>query len=70
MGGLQGLERALEMSAQEIVDEVKESGLRGRGGAAFPTGIKWQTVLDTPAEQKYIVCNADEGDSGTLRTVC
>jgi len=65
MGGYKGLQRALEMSAQAIVDEVKESGLRGRGGAAFPTGIKWQTVLDTPAEQKYIVCNADEGDSGT-----
>jgi len=65
-GGCQGLERALKMSAQSIVDEVKESGLRGRGGAAFPTGIKWQTVLDTPAEQKYIVCNADEGDSGTF----
>ncbi len=54
------------MSAQAIVDEVKESGLRGRGGAAFPTGIKWQTVLDAPAGQKYIVCNADEGDSGTF----
>jgi formate dehydrogenase iron-sulfur subunit len=65
-GGYQGLERALQMSAQAIVDEVKESGLRGRGGAAFPTGIKWQTVLDAPAEQKYIVCNADEGDSGTF----
>lgn len=65
-GGYQGLQRALEMSAQAIVDEVKESGLRGRGGAAFPTGIKWQTVLDAPADQKYIVCNADEGDSGTF----
>jgi formate dehydrogenase iron-sulfur subunit len=66
MEGYKGLERALQMQAQDIVDEVKESGLRGRGGAAFPTGIKWQTVLDTPAEQKYIVCNADEGDSGTF----
>jgi formate dehydrogenase iron-sulfur subunit len=65
-GGFNGLERALRMQAQEIVDEVKESGLRGRGGAAFPTGIKWQTVLDTPAEQKYIFCNADEGDAGTF----
>jgi formate dehydrogenase iron-sulfur subunit len=65
MGGYKGLDRALEMEAQAIVDEVKESGLRGRGGAAFPTGIKWQTVLDAPAEQKYIICNADEGDSGT-----
>ena len=65
MSGFKGLGRALKMSAQEIVDEVKESGLRGRGGAAFPTGIKWQTVLDTSADQKYIICNADEGDSGT-----
>ena len=64
-GGLAGLERALEMAPQAIVDEVTESGLRGRGGAAFPTGIKWQTVLNTEAAQKYIVCNADEGDSGT-----
>ena len=48
------------------MDEVRDSGLRGRGGAAFPTGVKWQTVLDTPAQQKYIVCNADEGDSGTF----
>ncbi len=65
MSGFKGLGRALKMSAQEIVDEVKESGLRGRGGAAFPTGIKWQTVLDTSADQKYVICNADEGDSGT-----
>lgn len=64
--GYQGLTNALAMTPQNIVDEVKTSGLRGRGGAAFPTGIKWQTVLDTPAEQKYIVCNADEGDSGTF----
>jgi formate dehydrogenase iron-sulfur subunit len=64
--GYKGLQRALQLSAQAIVDEVKASGLRGRGGAAFPTGIKWQTVLDTEAEQKYIVCNADEGDSGTF----
>ena len=64
--GYEGLARALEMESQAIVDEVKESGLRGRGGAAFPTGIKWQTVLDTVADQKYIVCNADEGDSGTF----
>jgi formate dehydrogenase iron-sulfur subunit len=53
------------MLPKEIVREVTESGLRGRGGAAFPTGIKWQTVLDTPSATKYIVCNADEGDSGT-----
>lgn len=65
-GGLAGLERAIAISAPEIVDELIESGLRGRGGAAFPTGIKWKTVLATAAEQKYIVCNADEGDSGTF----
>ena len=64
--GFAGLEAALALTPQAIVDEVKASGLRGRGGAAFPTGIKWQTVLDAPADQKYIVCNADEGDSGTF----
>ncbi len=64
--GFKGLENALKLSSQEIIEQVKTSGLRGRGGAAFPTGIKWQTVLDAPAEQKYIVCNADEGDSGTF----
>lgn len=66
MGGFGGLRTALEMVPQDIVDAVKESGLRGRGGAAFPTGIKWQTVHDQPGQQKYIVCNADEGDSGTF----
>ncbi len=65
-GGYRGLENALAMPAQEIIDAVRESGLRGRGGAAFPTGIKWQTVADTEADQKYIACNADEGDSGTF----
>ncbi len=64
--GYRGLKNVLELEPQKIVDEVKASGLRGRGGAAFPTGIKWQTVLDTMSEQKYIVCNADEGDSGTF----
>ncbi|MEJ2576713.1 MAG: NADH-ubiquinone oxidoreductase-F iron-sulfur binding region domain-containing protein [Gammaproteobacteria bacterium] len=65
-GGFAGLTRALSLSGQEIVDEVKESGLRGRGGAAFPTGVKWQTVRDAAAARKFIVCNADEGDSGTF----
>lgn len=65
-GGFAGLEKALGMRPQAIVDEVIASGLRGRGGAAFPTGIKWQTVLDQPAGRKYIICNADEGDSGTF----
>ncbi len=65
-GGYKGLARALAMDGAAIVDEVTRSGLRGRGGAAFPTGIKWKTVHDTAATQKYIVCNADEGDSGTF----
>jgi len=63
--GYKGLANALNMSGADIVKVVTDSGLRGRGGAAFPTGIKWNTVLNAPAEQKYIVCNADEGDSGT-----
>ena len=65
-GGLSGLRRAVQMSKSEIVDEVTKSGLRGRGGAGFPTGIKWKTVSEAEADQKYIVCNADEGDSGTF----
>ena len=65
-GGYNGLSQSLKLSASEIVDAVTESGLRGRGGAAFPTGIKWRTVLDTPADQKYVTANADEGDSGTF----
>lgn len=63
--GYKGLKNALDLSGAEIVKTVTDSGLRGRGGAAFPTGIKWNTVLGCNAEQKYIVCNADEGDSGT-----
>jgi len=65
-GGYAGLANALAMSGADIVKEVTESGLRGRGGAAFPTGIKWKTVLGVESAQKYIVCNADEGDSGTF----
>ncbi len=64
-GGYQGLEKAIRMAPEAIVEEVTNSGLRGRGGAGFPTGIKWRTVLKTNSEIKYIVCNADEGDSGT-----
>ncbi|WP_445366788.1 formate dehydrogenase beta subunit [Methylomonas sp. BW4-1] len=64
--GYRGLKNALALQATEIVKQVTDSGLRGRGGAAFPTGIKWNTVLNAPADQKYIVCNADEGDSGTF----
>jgi formate dehydrogenase iron-sulfur subunit len=65
-GGLSGLRRALDMDAAGIVAEVTDSGLRGRGGAGFPTGIKWETVRKAQADRKYIVCNADEGDSGTF----
>ncbi|MEQ9348624.1 MAG: NADH-quinone oxidoreductase subunit NuoF [Thalassospira sp.] len=64
--GLTGLENALKLSDAEIVKSVTDSGLRGRGGAGFPTGIKWNTVREAPGDQKYIVCNADEGDSGTF----
>jgi len=64
--GFKGLKRAATMSGADIVKEVLDAGLRGRGGAAFPTGIKWKTVHDAPGSQKYIVCNADEGDSGTF----
>ena len=65
-GGFVGLKKALAMKGAEIVTEVTTSGLRGRGGAGFPTGIKWKTVHDAKAEQKYVCCNADEGDSGTF----
>jgi len=65
-GGLAGLRRALAMDSAAIVAEVTDSGLRGRGGAGFPTGIKWKTVAEAKADRKYIVCNADEGDSGTF----
>lgn len=63
--GFVGLRRALALAPADIVQQVFDAGLRGRGGAAFPAAIKWKTVLNTPAVQKYIVCNADEGDSGT-----
>jgi formate dehydrogenase iron-sulfur subunit len=65
-GGFEGLRNALAMKPIDIVTEVTTSGLRGRGGAGFPTGIKWKTVHDLPAGEKYVACNADEGDSGTF----
>jgi formate dehydrogenase iron-sulfur subunit len=64
--GYKGLERALTLTPDEILADVTTSGLRGRGGAGFPTGIKWKTVAQASADRKYIVCNADEGDSGTF----
>ncbi len=65
-GGFRGLDTALDLEPAAIVERVTASGLRGRGGAAFPAGIKWKTALDAAADQKYVVCNADEGDSGTF----
>lgn len=65
-GGLDGLRAALAQSATDIIDTVTRSGLRGRGGAGFPAGIKWKTASEAVADQKYICCNADEGDSGTF----
>jgi len=65
-GGLAGLRAALARSSSDIIDTVTRSGLRGRGGAGFPAGIKWKTAAEAEADQKYICCNADEGDSGTF----
>jgi formate dehydrogenase iron-sulfur subunit len=65
-GGWRGLFRAIEIGPAATLAEVTKSGLRGRGGAGFPTGIKWKTVADAPADRRYVVCNFDEGDSGTF----
>ncbi|MBV1690267.1 formate dehydrogenase [Novosphingobium sp. G106] len=65
-GGWAGLTRARSLAPQDVIAEVVQSGLRGRGGAGFPAGIKWKTVAEAPGRRKYIVCNADEGDSGTF----
>ncbi|MGH6750191.1 MAG: hypothetical protein ACRECI_12855, partial [Methyloceanibacter sp.] len=65
-GAWDGTKAIVERGHEKIIEEVKASGLRGRGGAGFPTGIKWQTVLRAPGALKYVVCNADEGDSGTF----
>ncbi len=64
--GFDGLEHAVHLPQADIVDEITRSGLRGRGGAAFPAGIKWRTVMEAAGDEKYVVCNADEGDSGTF----
>ena len=66
LGGFAGLERALRLSPEQVVAEVTASGLRGRGGAGFPAGIKWETVRTASADVKFVCCNADEGDSGTF----
>ena len=65
-GGLAALQRARELGADAVLQQIIDSGLRGRGGAGFPAGIKWRTVAQAPGPRKYIVCNADEGDSGTF----
>ena len=65
-GGMAGLRRALGQDPADVVAEVTESGLRGRGGAGFPAGVKWQTVAGTDEAEKFVCCNADEGDSGTF----
>ncbi|HEY4459334.1 MAG TPA: NADH-ubiquinone oxidoreductase-F iron-sulfur binding region domain-containing protein [Pseudonocardiaceae bacterium] len=65
-GGLAGLRRALSLPPQDVIADVVASGLRGRGGAGFPTGLKWQTVQQADDQLKYICCNADEGDSGAF----
>ncbi len=65
-GGFAGLERAIALGPNAIIEEIVKSGLRGRGGAGFPTGIKWRTTAQAEAPRKYVVCNADESDSGTF----
>jgi NADH-quinone oxidoreductase subunit F len=65
-GGYEGFEKALSRTPQQVIDEVKKAGLRGRGGAGFPTGTKWQICRDQPGETKYLICNADEGDPGAF----
>src|SRR3989338_4590816 len=67
IGGLVGLRKARGLTPQQTIDLVKESGLRGRGGAGFPTGVKWQTVFDDPSHTKYVVCNFAEGEPGTYK---
>ena len=67
MDGYQALGKVLtEMTPQQVIDEMKKSGLRGRGGAGFPTGLKWQFEKDQPGDEKYVICNADEGDPGAF----
>lgn len=65
-GGYSGLNEALQMEPEEVIEKVKKSGLRGRGGAGFPTGMKWQLCRDEESETKYLICNADEGDPGAF----
>jgi len=66
-GGFQALEKALGMTPEEVIGEIKASGLRGRGGAGFPCGIKWEGARNSPGDEKYVICNADEGEVGTFK---
>ena len=66
-GGFKALEKARKMKPAAIVAEIKKSGLTGRGGAGFPCGLKWELALNTKAKQKYLICNADEGEVGTFK---
>lgn len=66
IGGFEGLKKALNMKAQEIIEEVSKSGLRGRGGGGFPTGTKWKFAAEAKGEPKYVICNGDEGDPGAF----
>ena len=65
-GGYEALKRALELGSDGVIEEIRKSGLRGRGGAGFPTHIKWQSAKNSAGDEKYIVCNADEGDPGAF----
>jgi len=65
--GFEALEKARQMTPEEVIEEVKASGLRGRGGAGFPCGIKWEGARNSPGEEKYVICNADEGEVGTFK---
>lgn len=66
-GGFQGLKKALQKSPRNVIEEIKKSGLRGRGGAYFPTGIKWESFANAEGQQRYIICNGDEGEPGTFK---
>src|SRR5205809_5231618 len=66
-GGYKSVEKAFKMSTGDIVEEVKKSGLRGRGGAGFPTGMKWSFIAKPPGVPRYLVCNADESEPGTFK---
>ena len=66
-GGYEALAKALKMAPEEIIEEVKKSGLRGRGGAGFPCGMKWSFVPRNSPKPKYVVCNADESEPGTFK---